>query len=198
MSTIQHIRRNTSRFRWTAEHFQRAAEDGWFGDRKVELLDGEVYYMVRNPLHLNCVWKLYELFCALLDREQWSITREDDVEMGDDWVPSPDIAVLRGSFDLLKDDLLKGTDVALLVEVSHKTYTRDRGWKLPRYAHNKIPVYWIVSIERRTVEVFTNPAGQGDLATYAGPPRVFHEGEAVPVELDGSLVGHLDVKEIFS
>jgi len=188
----------TSRFRWTPEQFQKAAEDGWFGDRKVELLDGDVYYMVRNPLHRNCVWKLYELFTARLDKEQWTITREDDVEMGDDWVPSPDVAVLRGNFDLLKDDLLKGAEVALLVEVSHKTYARDRGRKLPRYAHNKIPVYWIVNIERRTVEVFSNPVGQGDLATYAGTPLTFREGEAVPVELDGSVVGRLDVNEIFS
>jgi hypothetical protein len=57
---------------------------------------------------------------------------------------------------------------------------------------------WIVSIERRTVEVFTNPVGQGDLATYAGTPLTYHEGEAVPLELDGSVIGHLDVKEIFS
>ena len=55
-----------------------------------------------------------------------------------------------------------------------------------------------MSIERRTVEVFTDPVGQGDLATYAGTPLTFHESEAVPVELDGSVVGHLDVKEIFS
>ena len=198
MSTIQRTKRKTSRFRWTPEQFQKAAEEGWFQDRKVELLDGEVYYMVRNPLHRNCVWKLYEMFRALLDKQQWTITREDDVEMGDDWVPSPDVAALRGNFDLLKGDLLKGADVALLVEVSHKTYARDRGWKLPRYAHNKIPVYWIMSIERRTVEVFTDPVGQGDLATYAGTPLTFHEGEAVPVELDGSVVGRLDVKEIFS
>ena len=198
MSTIQRTKRKTSRFRWTPEQFQKAAEEGWFQDRKVELLDGEVYYMVRNPLHRNCVWKLHEMFCALLDKQQWTITREDDVEMGDDWVPSPDVAALRGNFDLLKADLLKGADVALLVEVSHKTYARDRGWKLPRYAHNKIPVYWIVSIERRTVEVFTNPVGQGDLATYAGTPLVFHDGEAVPVEVDRSVLGHLDVKEIFS
>jgi hypothetical protein len=84
----------------------------------------------------------------------------------------------------------------LLVEVSHKTYARDRGWKLPRYAHNKIPFYWIVSIERRTVEVFTDPVGQGDLATYAGTPVTYHEGDAVPVEIDGSMIGHVDVNEI--
>jgi len=88
MSTVERTKRKRSRFRWTAEQFQKAAEEGWFGDRKVELLDGEVYYMVRNPLHRNCVWKLFELLTALLPREQWTITREDDVETGDDWVPS--------------------------------------------------------------------------------------------------------------
>jgi Uma2 family endonuclease len=198
MSTIQRTKRQTNRFRWTAEQFQKAADEGWFGDRKVELLDGEVYYMVRNPLHRNCVWKLFELFGALLDKASWTITREDDVEMGDDWVPSPDVAVLRGNFEVLKDELLKVTDVALLVEVSHKTYRRDRGRKLPRYAHNKVPMYWIVNIERRTVEVFSGPIGQGDLATYAGTPLVFHEGERVPVDLDGHVVGHVEVSDIFS
>ncbi len=108
MSTIQRAKKKTNRFRWTPEQFQKAAEDGWFGERKVELLDGDVY------------------------------------------------------------------------------------------AHNKIPIYWIVSIERRTVEVFSGPVGQGDLATYAGTPLTYHEGESVPVELDGSVVGHLDVTEIFS
>ena len=75
MSTIQRAKRKTSRFRWTLEQFQKAADDGWFGDRKVELLDG----------------------------------------------------------DVIKDDLLKGTDVALLVEVSRKTYARDRGWNMTKH-----------------------------------------------------------------
>jgi Uma2 family endonuclease len=198
MSTISRAKTKTNRFRWNAEQFRQAADEGWFQDRKVELLDGEVYYMVRNPPHRNCVWKLHELFSGMLGKEEWTISREDDVEMGDDWVPSPDVAILRGDFDLLKDDLLKGTDIALVVEVSQKTYARDRGWKLPRYAHNKIPVYWIVSLERRTIEVFTNPVGQGDLATYAGNPLVFRDGESVPVELDGTVVGRLDVAAIFS
>jgi len=53
-----------------------------------------------------------------------------------------------------------------------------------------------VSTELRTVEVFTGPVGQGDLATYAGTPLTFLDGEAVPVEMDGTVVGHLDVTEI--
>ncbi len=43
MSAIQPTKKKTSRFRWTAGQFQKAAEGGWFGDRKVELLDGDVY-----------------------------------------------------------------------------------------------------------------------------------------------------------
>jgi Uma2 family endonuclease len=152
--------------------------------------------MIKSTITIKI--KLYELLSALLDKRRRSITREDDVEIGDVWVPSPGVAVIRGNFELLKDDLLKGTDVALLVEVSHKTYLRDRGRKLPRYAHNRIPVYWIVNIERRTVEIFTNPVGQGDLTTYAATPLTFHEGETIPVELDGYVVGNLDVKDIFS
>ena len=146
----------------------------------------------------TAVWKLYELLGALLDRKQWTITREDDVEMGDDWVPSPDVAVLRGNFDLLKDDLLKGTDVALLVEVSHQTYARDRGLKLPRYAHNKIPVYWIVSIERRTVEVFTAPSARGTWRPT--PARRSPIAKARPCRWSWTVPwsGHLDVNEIFS
>ena len=51
--------------------------------------------------------------------------------MGDDWVPSPDVAVMRGSFDRLKNDLLKAGDVAILLEVAHKTYSRDLAGSCP-------------------------------------------------------------------
>jgi len=40
---IERTKRKTSRLRWTADQFQKAAEEGWLGDRKVELLGGEVY-----------------------------------------------------------------------------------------------------------------------------------------------------------
>ena len=49
-----------------------------------------------------------------------------------------------------------------------------------------------------TIEVFTNPVGQGDLATYAARPLLYHEGDSIPVEIDGSVAGHLSVSEIFS
>jgi hypothetical protein len=186
----------TGRFLWTPEQFQKAAEDGWFGDRKVELLDGDVYYKVRNPPHRDCVWNLDELLRQILPASQWTVTKEDDIEMGDAWIPSPDIAVLRGHHDLYKDERLQAVNVALLVEVSYRTYTRDRGWKLTRYAHNRIPIYWIVDLGKRTVEVFSNPVGSGDLATYAGTTLLLEEGDEVPIVLDGVDFGRLAVQTI--
>ncbi len=56
-------------------------------------------------------------------------------------------------------------------------------------------MYWIVSIERRTVEAFSGLVGQGDLATYAGTPLTFHEGESVSVEVNGLIIGHLAIIE---
>ncbi|MGO9470360.1 MAG: hypothetical protein ACLQIB_21960 [Isosphaeraceae bacterium] len=41
MRRIQRTERKTSRFRWTPEQFQKAAEEGWFRGRKVKLLDGD-------------------------------------------------------------------------------------------------------------------------------------------------------------
>jgi hypothetical protein len=142
------------------------------------------------------VWNLDEQFKRILSPTDWTVTKEDDIEMGDDWVPSPDIAILRGGRELHKTDMLRAADVALVIEVSEHTYTRDRGWKLTRYAHNRIPIYWIVHLARRTIEVFSSPVGYGDLATYAGPSYVFAEGDEVPVVLDGVEVHRFPVSDL--
>ena len=52
-------------------------------------------------------------------------------------------------------------DVALLVEVSDSTLVQDRGKKLPAYAKGKIPVYWIVNLVDRQVEVYSRPGKKG-------------------------------------
>ena len=49
-----------------------------------------------------------------------SWTDEDNVEMGDEWITAPDVTVIRGNSALLKDEMLNGTDVTLMVEGSHK------------------------------------------------------------------------------
>ena len=54
-----------------------------------------------------------------------------------------------------------GDDVAMLVEIADSSYARDGGVKMRRYAGFGIPVYWIVDLNRRVVEVRTLPSGKG-------------------------------------
>ena len=77
------------------------------------------------------------------------------------WRPIPDVVILRGPKRAIGTRLARARDVALLVEVSDTTYAKDSGPKLRRYASFRIPVYWIVDLNRRIVEVRTGPFGRG-------------------------------------
>jgi Uma2 family endonuclease len=177
-------------FRWTKDQFRSAAAAGWFSDRKAELLGGIVYTMTTNPPHMTATLNLEDLFKKLLPPAQWFIAREITVEMGS-WMPSPDIAVVRGSRDQYKQRLPTHGDVALIVEVSDTTYGRDRGKKYRRYAARLIPVYWIVDLNRSLVEVHTNPGHRRyrNCETYM-------VGDSVPVIIDDQTASHFLVSHI--
>ena len=86
-------------------------------------------------------------------------------------------------------------DIGLLVEVAETSLDRDRGWKKRIYAVARIPVYWIVNLVDRQVEVFTNPSGPGEQPDY-GACQVFLPGDQVPVVLDRNEVGRIAVHDL--
>ena len=61
----------------------------------------------------------------------------------------------------LRHRIPTAADVALLVEVSESTLSQDRGKKLSAYAKGRIPVYWIVNLVNRQVEVYSRPGKNG-------------------------------------
>ena len=70
--------------------------------------------------------------------------------------PEPDVSVIRGQIRDYTDRHPGPGDVALVVEVTRTTAAKDR--KLARdYAAAGIPVYWIVNVPRRRLEVYANP-----------------------------------------
>ena len=82
-------------------------------------------------------------------------------------------------------------DVALLVEVAESSLGMDRGEKLRAYARAGIPVYWIVNLVDRQVEVYTDPVND----RYAGR-QDYRPGQAIPVLIDGQAVGDLAVDQL--
>ena len=94
--------------------------------------------------------------------------------------PEPDAAVVRGNIDDYKRRHPGPGDVALVVEVSDTTYGDDSGEFLRQYAAAGIPLYWIVNIARRRIEVYSSPSGSSSYAVR----HDFGLGDAVPLQLD--------------
>jgi Uma2 family endonuclease len=159
-------------------------------DEQVELIHG---YLVKKsskrPPHIWAVDAIREAVRRLLPA-CWC-RQEAPVRIPDFDEPEPDVAVVRGARDDYRDRLPGPEDVKLVVEVSDSSLELDRGAKLAAYAKGLIPVYWIVNLVDRQVEVYTIPIPSG----YA--TRVdFKPGEEIPVVLDGVEIGRIAVVNI--
>jgi hypothetical protein len=85
--------------------------------------------------------------------------------------------------------------VTLIVEVADSSLPMDAGEVLETYAANAIPIYWIVNIPRRRIEVYSEPSGPAESPTYRAS-RLYLLGEEVPVVLDGREGGRVAVDAI--
>ena len=171
----------------TARQFRKAIDAGVFGERHVELLGGIPFVTSENPPHILASIRLLAALSALAASPRWIVNKEHRLELGQ-WLPLPDTVVLRGPDTKYGTRWAVADDVAILVEIADTSYTRDSGVKLRRYAGFRIPVYWILDLNRRVVEVRTLPYGKGKQAGYARCD-VYQESDHVPVVLDGQDVG---------
>ena len=70
-------------------------------------------------------------------------------------MPEPDVSVARGEPDDYLDLDPGPDDVALIVKVSDTTLAADRALAAI-YGGGRIPVYWIVNLIDRQIEVYAN------------------------------------------
>src|SRR3954471_22993321 len=80
----------------TVDEFKRIPDPGLFEGRHVQLLDGELYEVTKNPPHNFSVSALADALRSPLPREEYSVREEKSIEPWDYWWPEPDIAVARG------------------------------------------------------------------------------------------------------
>ncbi|WP_165230455.1 Uma2 family endonuclease [Aquisphaera insulae] len=188
-----------SRHRITLEEYRRMAEAGVLGlEPKVELIEGMlVEKMTKNPPHNLACDLIQEVLSAFMPAGYFvsmatSMTIDD--RQGE---PEPDAWVLRGTRRDYAGRARTPADSALVVEVAESSYGLDRGVKAAVYASCAIPIYWIVDLNRRRLEVLTKPAPirEGAPAAYEDV-RVFEADDEVPLVLDGREVGRLVVREI--
>jgi Uma2 family endonuclease len=181
-------------YRLTVQQFSRMIDANVFDEDRVELLGGILYPMTINLPHAFVVTRLSELLRPLLPVE-WSLWEEKPVPLDRYWRPQPDLSVLKSPSNAFARRWPRPSDIASLVEVSDTTYSRDAGIKLPRYAHVRIPLYWIVHLEQRRVEVYSDPYGRLGKAGYRRV-EFYPEDVVLPVVLDGRDLGRIAVKDL--
>jgi len=182
-------------FRLTVEQYHRMIDSGVLSDDDpVELLEGIlVFKMPKKPNHRLAVRLLTTLFDALLPRG-YHFQAQEPVTLSDG-EPEPDGMVVRGEPREYSDRHPAPADVPLLIEVADTTLERDRGIKLRSYARAGIPIYWIVDLVARRVEVYRDPDSNAPVPNYRDQ-QIIAAQAAVPVDLDGQRLGEIPVASI--
>ena len=181
-------------YRFSVAQFWRLLDAGIIPESHVELVRGRIYRMTRHEPHNFTVFRTTKLLRAVLP-QGFNAREEKSMRHEDSSVLEPDVAVVPGSADDFQPDLPKTSEAALIVEVCASTRTSDYRLKTRLYASAGVPVYWVVDVDGRKIDVFSEPTGAGRDAGYARR-EAFAEGSPAPVTLNGVEVGRIDAKDV--
>lgn len=165
--------------KWTREEYYRLGEQGFFQDRRVELIEGEVIEMspVYAP-HATSVTGTAEVLRAVFGKG-WLVREEKPLSLGINSDPEPDVVVVAGKLGDFKD--AHPTTAALVIEVADSSLSYDRTHKASLYAKSGITDYWIVNLQERQIEVHRRPIVDANARfgfSYADK-MIFKEGDSV-------------------
>jgi len=163
--------------------FERIVATGEFEEQPIELLEGLlVEVSPHGPEHARVLTRLTAHLASARGRLGVQIPLE--VEWGS--LPEPDLTLTMGEPPRGRHP----RTAMLAVEVAVTSQERDRDTKAPMYARAAVPVYWLVDVPAKTVEVRTEPVPDG----YARC-ELYRPGAHVPSPAEG--VGELDVATLF-
>ena len=150
---------------------------GILGDRRVELLAGEIVEVSpEGPLHTFINDKAANYLRQRLQglakvREAHPITLTNSE-------PEPDIAVVRLPDTAYLTRHPYPEDIYWLIEISDTTLADDLGRKRRIYARAEIQEYWVINLQAREITVFRQPRDND----YTSQQQA-NEGILVPLAL---------------
>ena len=173
----------------TVDEFEQLEES--LGDVRIELIDGRIFRRDdMNPPHVLTTGRTKRAVESMLPGGRF-IRKDEPIRIPDFNEPFPDLAVAHGDLETYADHHPGPEDVSLVIEISDATLGKDRGDKRINYGRAGIPVYWIVNLVDRQIEVYSDPQPDG----YATRTH-YRPGQHVPVVLDGAVVGQIAVDDI--
>lgn len=142
--------------RWTLDEYLSLSESGFFNDRKVELIDGEIIDMAAQlDAHMYSVTKAVK-WCDknFPDNRFW--VRGQATLLTSESSPEPDVAIVNYP-PTAQRQYASADQAVLVIEVSDTTLMADTTTKMSLYASAGLKDYWVVSIPDRQVIVHREP-----------------------------------------
>jgi Uma2 family endonuclease len=186
-------------FRMTVDVYERIAASGALGDKpgvflwKGQLVE-KVSDMTKGRRHVFALNRLARALPNLMPGGYYA-EQDQPIDLGADSEPEPDLKVVRGADTDYLDRTPQARDVPIVVEVADRSLGDDTGEMLRAYAAAAIPVYWVVNLPGRRIDVYTRPSGPAATPTYEDRQSYGPDNE-VPVVLDGREVGRVAVRDV--
>lgn len=181
-------------YRVSVKSYQKMITAGILSEEDaVELLEGRIVNkMPKDRQHVIVTNLIVQAFNRLLGQTH-HVEAQEPITLPTS-EPEPDIVVLRGQI-LDYPNHPQAQDVSLVIEVANTSLHRDQTWKKQIYAEAGIPVYWIVNLLDRQIEVYSHPTGSSFTPNYR-QLRTYTEDEIVPVAIDDQEIGALPVQAV--
>src|SRR5437588_11010848 len=181
--------------RFTVDEYHEMIQKGILQeDTPVELLDGWIVpKMPRNPPHDTTIHKTQKVLLSLLPppwevRVQSAITTETSE-------PEPDLVIVPGPPERYSCNHPAPRDIAVIIEVADSSLAHDREEKGKLYAQARIPIYWIINLVNRQVEVYSRPSGPDPSPGYRRRED-YLINDSVPLVLAEKEVAQVSVKSL--
>ena len=178
-------------YRLSVDQYEAMVRADIITDDRLELIEGLlVKKMTKKPDHSASSEGTWRAIHAALP-PGWHVRIEKPVRIpARDSMPEPDVSVVRGSHhDYVETDPGPG-DVALVVEVARSSVAVDRAMA-KTYGGGGIPLYWIVNVLDRQIEVYADPVD----GTYPAPV-ILPESATVPLTIAGVVVAQIPVTDL--
>ena len=126
-------------------------------DDRVELVGGEVLEVTpQGPDHRVLKDELHARLAEAYGAVEVHILDQGPLRAGPIGLPEPDLAVIRGRARNYLQRHPEGSDALLVVEIATPSQVRDRAMATD-YARGGVPVYWLVDLVARSVDVYSDP-----------------------------------------
>jgi Uma2 family endonuclease len=157
---------------FTVDEYYRMAEAGILGeDDRVELIEGEIVQITPiGSYHAGCVMRLHNQFLSLECHNKAFISMQNPIHLNNLSEPQPDIMLLILREDFYDKAHPTPQDVFLIVEVADFSQEHDRRKKIPLYGRSGVKEAWLVDLQKRSIDIYTQPSPTGYKSTQTFVP----------------------------